>query len=150
MGARMRRRSFMAGLGLAAMADPSGADAPKPSSPPAPQTGLKPGFKELAEASGPCAVAGQACLRQALARLAVKDVALADVASSAAEVVAACDALTALAAANAPFAMGFARAVGDICAAGKKDFDKFPQIAECAALSAACGACVEACRKAAG
>ena len=83
-------------------------------------------------------------------RLGARDAALADCAASATEMVAACDALTALAASDAAFAFGFARTTADLCAAARMDGEKFPAVAECAALAAAATACEAACRKAAG
>ena len=64
--------------------------------------------------------------------------------------VAACDALTALAASDAAFALGFARTTADLCAAARKDGEKFPTVGECATLAAHATACEAACRKAAG
>ncbi len=94
--------------------------------------------------------AGQNCLRRALAALATKDVALADCANSAADVVAACGALAALAGLGSPYAPAFARTVADLCLACEKDCDKLPSVAECAALGAACASCAAECAKAAG
>src|SRR5208283_1891947 len=89
-------------------------------------------------------------LRFAEPPLAAKDATLADCVASGAEMRAACDALAALAASDAPFAYGLARTAADLCAASRRDCEKFPRIAECAAQAAAAGACEAACRKAAG
>jgi Cys-rich four helix bundle protein (predicted Tat secretion target) len=146
---KLQRRSFMATLGLSALAtatDAAPESRPTPSQAPVQRTG----YKELADASGLCLSAAEACLRRAFKQVASKDGALTDCASASADVIAACAALLALAAANAPFAAGFARTVADVCVACKKDCERFPQIPECVALSAACANCAAACRKAAG
>jgi hypothetical protein len=141
----MHRRSFFKTLGLAVLADPaaSRAEAAAPLSPRA----------ELVELSGAAvqgASAAQAFLRFVEPRLSARDATLADCAASGAEMVAACDALTALAASDAPFAYGFARTAADVCAATRRECEKFPKTAECATLAAAAAACEAACRKAAG
>jgi Cys-rich four helix bundle protein (predicted Tat secretion target) len=145
----MKRRSFIAGIGVAAYG--SSASAAPPAAPSAASpSAVRPPYKALAEASAKCLRAGQDCLRKSFERLAAKDASLLDCARSASDVIAACASLSALAAVGAPFALGFARTVADIALACKKDCDRFPQIAECQALGAACSACAEECRKAAG
>ncbi len=145
----MERREFVAALGFAAWSASAiaGEAAPKPA-------GLavrpNPIQADLARASSLCVAAGQECLRRALTGLAAKDVSLIDCANSAADVVAACGALAALAATGAPFALGFARTVADVCRACKQDCDKLARIAECVALGAACATCAAECAKAAG
>jgi len=139
------RRSFFKTLGLAALAGPTarGAETAAPLSPRA----------ELAELAGAAALgatAAQEFLRYVEPRLAVRDTTLADCVGSGAEMLAACDALAALAASDASFAYGFARTAADLCAASRKDCEKFPKIAECAALAGAAAACEAACRKTAG
>jgi Cys-rich four helix bundle protein (predicted Tat secretion target) len=146
----MKRRSFIAGIGIAAYGSSAlGAQTPAAPAAPAPSA-VRPPYKALAEASAKCLRAGQDCLRKSFERLAAKDTSLIDCARSASDVVAACASLSALAAVGAPFALGFARTAADICLACKKECDRFPQIAECQALAAACAACAEECRKAAG
>ena len=141
----MLRRSFFKTLGFAALAGPAASHA-APVAPSGPRGELV----ELAGATAQGAAAAREFLRFALPRLGAKDATLADCAASGAEMVAACDALTALAASDAPFAFGFARTAGDLCAAARKDCEKFPNIAECATLATAATACEAACRKAAG
>jgi len=141
----MRRRSFFKILGLAPLAAAAARAEPKPAPAAAPS-----GFAELAAVSTACAAAAQDFLRLALPRLAARDAQLADCASAAADAAAACDALTGLCGAKTPFAFGFARTVADVCAAAKKESEKFPQIPQCAALALTAEACAAACRKAAG
>ena len=141
----MLRRSFFKALGLAALAGPTAS--PSASAAPSSQ---RPELVELAGAAAQGAAAAREFLRFALPHLGAKDAALADCAASGAEMVAACDALTALAASNAPFALGFARTTADLCAATRKDCEKFSNVAECVSLAAAAAACEAACRKAAG
>jgi Cys-rich four helix bundle protein (predicted Tat secretion target) len=146
----MERRSFVTALGFAALAAPASAASEKPAKPAPREVPAKPSYAALAQASSICLAAGQNCLRRALAALATKDVALADCANSTADVVAACGALAALAGLGSPYAPAFARTVADLCLACKKDCDKLPNVAECAALGAACASCAAECAKAAG
>ncbi|WP_162009785.1 Csp1 family four helix bundle copper storage protein [Methylocystis heyeri] len=146
----MKRRSFIAGIGAAAYGSSALAgQAPAVPAAAAPAAPRKP-YKTLAETSAKCLEASRDCLRKSFERLSAKDPSLADCASLASEVAAACAALEALAGTGAPFAVGFARTAADLCLACKKECEKFPQIAECLALGAACRTCAEECRKAAG
>jgi Cys-rich four helix bundle protein (predicted Tat secretion target) len=144
----VKRRDFIAVAGGIAACAPAALAAPAPALP-LPATARKP-YKTLADASAKCLKAAQDCLRISFERLAAKDAALAGCASLASDVGAACAALEALAATGAPFTLGFARTVADLCLACKKECEKFPQIAECRALAAAASACAEECRKVAG
>jgi Cys-rich four helix bundle protein (predicted Tat secretion target) len=146
----MERRSFVTALGFAALTAPAPAAPEKPAKPAPREVRPKTSYAALALASSMCLAAAQDCLRRAFAALATKDVALADCASSAADVVAACGALAALAGFGSPYAPAFARTVADLCLACKKDCDKLPRVAECAALGAACASCAAECAKAAG
>jgi Cys-rich four helix bundle protein (predicted Tat secretion target) len=146
----MERRGFVRALGLAALTAPAAAASEKPVKPAPPEVRPKPNYAALARASSTCLAAGQDCLRRALTALATKDVALADCARSAADVVAACGTLAALAGLGSPYAPAFARTVADLCLACKKDCDKLPHVAECAALGAACASCAAECAKTAG
>ena len=146
----MERRSFVTALGFAALTAPASAASEKPAKPAQQEVRPKQSYAALARSSSICLVAGQNCLRRALAALATKDVALADCANSAADVVAACGALAALAGLGSPYAPAFARTVADLCLACEKDCDKLPSVAECAALGAACASCAAECAKAAG
>jgi Cys-rich four helix bundle protein (predicted Tat secretion target) len=146
----MERRSFVTALGLAALTAPASAASEKPAKPAPQELRPKPSYVALARASSICLAAGQDCLRRALPALKTKDVALADCANSTADVVAACGALAALAGLGSPYAPAFARTVADLCLACKKDCDKLPGVAECAALGAACASCAAECAKAAG
>jgi Cys-rich four helix bundle protein (predicted Tat secretion target) len=145
---KMKRRSFIAGIGAAAYG--SSALAGQAPAVPAPQPSAiarKP-YKTLAETSAKCLEASRDCLRKSFERLSARDPSLADCASLASDVAAACAALEALAAIGAPFALGFARTVADLCLACKKECEKFPQIPECRALADASRVCAEECRKA--
>ena len=136
----MRRRNFVAGLGAAAMAAPAAAA----KEPPAPaRSERKPVYAALFAASGACVAAGNAALPRALAG---KETA--GVARSVSEATAACAALAGVAASGAPFALAFARTVGDLCRLCKSECDRFAAITELSAMSAACQACVDACVKA--
>ena len=146
----MERRSFVTALGFAALTAPASAASEKPAKPAQQEVRPKQSYVALARSSSICLAAGQNCLRRALAALATKDVALADCANSAADVVAACGALAALAGLGSPYAPAFARTVADLCLACKRDCDKLPNVAECAALGAACASCAAECAKAAG
>ena len=141
----MLRRSFFKTLGLAALTGPV-ANRARAAAPVSPRAELV----ELAGASAQGAAAAQEFLRFAEPRLAAGDATFADCAGSVAEMLAACDALAALAASDAPFAYGFARTVADLCAASRRDCGKFSKIAECVTLAAAAAACEAASRKAAG
>ncbi len=143
----MERRGFIAGVGWAA-AGPgalTGRTAPV-SAPPPP----KPPYVVLAQAGDKCVKAAEELLRKCFERFAAKDSSLVDCARSASDVLGSCAALSALAATGAPFALGFARTAAELCLVSQKDCDRFPQIAECQALGAACAACAEECRKVAG
>jgi Cys-rich four helix bundle protein (predicted Tat secretion target) len=144
----MRRRSFMQMLGLTALAQPTEVRAVTPAPAAAPPSLA--GFADLGESAVACAAAAQDCLRALAPRLAAREAAVADCVASVTDALAACDALAALAGSKAPFALGFATTVADVCGAAKRDCDKFPQISECVALAAACAQCAEACRRAAG
>jgi hypothetical protein len=136
------RRSFFKTLGLAAVVGPAAnpAQAAAPSRPRA----------ELIELAGAAALGADAAQQFLRVAEPARDATLADCVASGAEMRTACDALAALAASDAPFAYGFARTVADLCAASRRDCEKFPKMAECAALAAAATACEAACRKAAG
>ena len=142
----MLRRSFFKTLGLAALAGPAASRARAAAAASGPRAELV----ELAGAAALGAAAVTQFLRFAEPPLAARDATLADCVASGAEMRAACDALAALAASDAPFAYGFARTAADLCAASRRDCEKFPRIAECAAHAAAASACEAACRKAAG
>ncbi len=145
----MERRSFFAAIGAAVLTSPAAAQQP-PAKLAAPAANPRPPYKALADASLLCVSAGEDCLQKAFSQFGAKDVSLLDCARSSSDVVAACGALASLSALGAPFATAFARTVADLCLACKKDCDRFMQIAECAALGAACAACAAECRKITG
>ncbi len=141
----MLRRSFFKTLGLAALAAPGAS--PTSATPPAVRRGE---LVALAGAAAQGAAAAQQFLRFAEPSLAARDPTYADCGASGADMLTACDALAALAASDASFAYGFARTTSDLCAASRKDCEKFPKIAECATFATAAAACEDACRKAVG
>ncbi len=145
----MERRSFFAAIGAAILTAPAAAQQP-PANLPAPSPSPRRPYKALADASLLCVSAGEDCLKKAFSQFGARDVSLLDCARSGADVVAACGALASLSALGAPFATAFARTVANLCLACKKDCDRFTQIAECAALGAACAACADECRKISG
>jgi len=138
------RRNFFKTLSLEAIAGAAadGASAAAPSR-------LRADLIELAGAAALGATAAQQFLRFAESRLTEMDPTYAACVASGAQILAACDALAALAASDAPFAYGFARTTADLCADSRKDCEKFPKIAECATFATAAAACEAACRKAA-
>jgi len=76
----------------------------------------------------------------------MKDTSMAACAESTFQLVAACNALAALAV-NSPHVPELAKTVEKICTDCKKECDKFPKIAECTACGEACKKCAEECRK---
>jgi len=137
------RRTFFKTLGLAALAGPAASPARAAAAPSTPRA-------ELVELAGAAALGARAARDFLRFADAARDATLADCGAAGGEMRAACDALAALAASDAPFAYGFARSAADLCAASRRDCDKFPKIAECVTLAAAAAACEAACRKAAG
>jgi hypothetical protein len=137
------RRTFFKTLGLAALAGPAASPARSAAAPSTPRA-------ELVELAGAAALGARAARDFLRFADAARDATLADCVASGGEMRAACDALAALAASEAPFAYGFARTAADLCAASRRDCEKFPKIAECATLAAAAADCETACRKAAG
>ncbi len=135
------RRDFAAGGvgGHAAQAKPAVPQPPAPT----PSERNK-AYAALAESCDACVVAGQAAVTRALVGGDKERVA-----RSCADALAACGALAGLASLGAPFALAFARTVGDLCRVCKDDCDKNPGVKEYAAMGAACAACLRACRDAA-
>jgi Cys-rich four helix bundle protein (predicted Tat secretion target) len=143
----MQRREFMTAAGLAATVFSTGqafAQAPGGG-------GMEemhpPLYKALEKASFSCVATGNDCLRHCFGMFSMKDTSMAECANATYQLVAACDALAALAAVNSPHVHALAKTVELICEDCKKQCDKFPNIAECAACGDACKKCAEECRK---
>ena len=106
-----------------------------------------PKYKALEKTSIECVATGNDCLRHCLSMYKMKDTSMADCADSVFQLVAACDALAALAAVNSEHTGHLAKVVEMVCNDCKKECDKFPKIAVCKACGDACKACAEECRK---
>jgi Cys-rich four helix bundle protein (predicted Tat secretion target) len=104
-------------------------------------------FKALLETSAKCVTTGEDCLRHCFEMLAANDASMGACTKATYDLVAACSALSTLAGTNSAFTPAFAKVVGEVCSACKKECDKFPSIAECKACGDACKACADECRK---
>ena len=142
----MERREFIAAMGAAAAAASvssafaeEGAGAHVHHHPPM--------YKALSEAAGKCVVDGDSCLRHCFGMLSMNDTSMADCTKASFDVIAGCRALETLASVNSPHTAALAKAVEQMCAACKKECDKFPQYSECVAMGASCKTCGEECRK---
>jgi Cys-rich four helix bundle protein (predicted Tat secretion target) len=143
----MQRREFIATVGTAAaiasasqaFAQATGGGGMEDMHPPL--------YKALEKATLECVGTGNDCLRHCFGMFAMKDTSMAACADSTFQLVAACDALAALAAVNSPHTPAMAKTVEKICMDCKKECDKFPKIAECTACGEACKKCAEECRK---
>ena len=141
----MERREFMTTLGAAAAvlsAMPALAET---------ATGVQhmhpPKYKALSDAAGKCVLEGDNCLRHCFGMLSMNDASMAACTTSSFDLIAACRALSTLAAVNSSAVPALAKVVENICLACKKECDKFPQYAECKACGDACKACAEECKK---
>lgn len=144
----MERREFMTAMGAAAtMATISPAFAEEGG---AVVHHHPPKYKALMETSAKCVSTGNECLRHCFGMLSMNDSSMAECTKASYDLIAACAALESLAAVNSTFTPAFAKTVGDVCMACKKECDKFPKIAECTACGDACKACADECRKVAG
>ncbi len=76
-----------------------------------------------------------------------KDTSMAACANAAYQLVAACAALSTLAAVNSEHTGHLAKTVEMICNDCKKECDKFPKITECKDCGEACKACADECQK---
>jgi Cys-rich four helix bundle protein (predicted Tat secretion target) len=79
--------------------------------------------------------------------LSMNDSSMAECTKATFDTIAACAALESLSSVNSPHTPAMAKVVVGICDACKKECDKFPQVAECNAMGAACKACADECRK---
>jgi Cys-rich four helix bundle protein (predicted Tat secretion target) len=141
----MERREFIAALGAATAvlaAQPAFAEegaAAKHMHPPK--------YKALSDAAGKCVIDGDNCLRHCFGMLTMNDTSMAACTTSSFDLVAACRALSTLAAVNSAAVPALAKVVEDICLACKKECDKFPQYVECKTCGDSCKACADECHK---
>ncbi len=144
----MQRREFLAAVGTAAAV--AAASTPQAFA----EMGAEsmsamhaPMFKSLEEAAGHCDGAGNDCLRHCFGMLAMKDYTMTECIDHAYQMVAATQALQALAAVNSPHTATFAKAVELVCADCQKVCEKFLDYPECKACAESCKATAEECRK---
>lgn len=143
----MQRREFIATVGTAAaiasasqaFAQATGGGGMEDMHPPL--------YKALEKASSECVSTGNDCLRHCFGMFAMKDTSMAECADAAFQLVAACQALAALAAVNSSHVGPLAKTVAVICDDCKKQCDKFPKVSECVECGKACQKCAEECRK---
>lgn len=141
----MERREFISALGAAAAI--ASATAARAEDKPAARHHHPPMYKALADAAAKCVSDGNNCLRHCFGMISMEDTSMAECTKAAFDTIAACNALDALAAVNSPHTAAFARAVADVCLACKKECDKFPDVAECRDMGAACKTCADECKK---
>jgi Cys-rich four helix bundle protein (predicted Tat secretion target) len=142
----MERREFMAALGaVAAAASVSSAVAEEAGKPV--HHMHPPKYKALSETAAKCVAEGNNCLRHCFGMLSMNDSSMAECIRLTYDTIAACGALETLASVNSSYTPAFAKIVADMCAACKKECDKFPQYSECVDMAAACKACGEECKK---
>jgi Cys-rich four helix bundle protein (predicted Tat secretion target) len=143
----MQRRAFIASAGAAiaaaavsrAYAQAAGGGGVEEMHPPK--------FKALEQTAIECVATGNDCLRHCFGMFSMKDTSMAECADAAFQLVAACNALAALASVNSPHTQGLAKTVAQVCDDCKTQCDKFSRIAECVACSDACKKCAQECRK---
>jgi Cys-rich four helix bundle protein (predicted Tat secretion target) len=142
----MERREFMTSLGAAAAvlsAMPALAEEAA--------SGVHhmhpPKYKALSDAAGKCVLDGDNCLRHCFGMLSMNDSSMAACTTSSFDLIAACRALSTLAAVNSAAVPALAKVVENICLACKKECDKFPQYVECKECGESCKACADECHK---
>ncbi len=144
----MERREFIVAMGgVAAAASTSRALAQAAGEGGGMEEMHPPRYKALEKSSIDCVATGNDCLRHCFSMFAMKDTSMADCANAGFQLVAACNALAALAAVNSPHAPSLAKTVASVCDDCKKECDKFPRIAACKACGDACQKCADECRK---
>lgn len=104
-------------------------------------------YGPLEETSVKCVATGNDCLRHCFGMFGMNDTSMAACANASFQLVAACNALAALAAVNSDHVPGFAKTVEKVCLDCKKECDEFPDIAVCKACGDACQECADECRK---
>ena len=141
----MDRREFIAAAGtVAAVASTSQAFAQMAAEE---QTMHPPQYKALEKATVECVATGNDCLRHCLGMYKMKDTSMSDCADAAFQLVAACDALAALAAVNSEHTGHFAKPVAMVCRDCQKACEKYPKVAECKTCGEACKTCAAECDK---
>jgi len=140
----MDRREFIAAAGtVAALASASPAFAQA-------EEDMHPAkYAALEKAAAHCVATGNDCLRHCLGMYSMKDTSMAACANAAFQLVAACDALSTLAAVNSEHTGHLAKAVAMVCRDCQKECEKFPKIEVCKACGESCKACAAECDKAA-
>jgi Cys-rich four helix bundle protein (predicted Tat secretion target) len=106
-----------------------------------------PKYKALEDSAAKCVVTGNDCLRHCYGMFSMKDTSMAACANAAFQLVAACAALTTLAAVNSEHTGHLAKTVEMICNDCKKECDNFPKVTECKTCGDACKACADECQK---
>jgi Cys-rich four helix bundle protein (predicted Tat secretion target) len=106
-----------------------------------------PKYKALEDSASKCVVTGNNCLRHCYGMFSMKDTSMAACANAAFQLVAACAALSSLAAVNSEHTGHLAKTVEMVCNDCKKECDKFPKITECKDCGDACKACADECQK---
>jgi Cys-rich four helix bundle protein (predicted Tat secretion target) len=104
-------------------------------------------YKALSQAASKCVASGEDCMRHNFGMLSMNDTSMADCTKATYDTIAACRALITLASVNSPFTAKLAKVVEEVCAACKKECDKFPQYPECVDMGEACKACADECKK---
>jgi Cys-rich four helix bundle protein (predicted Tat secretion target) len=104
-------------------------------------------YGPLEKTSIKCVETGNDCLRHCFGMFGMKDTSMAACANASFQLVAACNALAALAAVNSDHVPALAKTVEKICLDCKKECDEFPDIAVCKACGDACQDCADECRK---
>jgi Cys-rich four helix bundle protein (predicted Tat secretion target) len=106
-----------------------------------------PKYKALEVEAAKCVVTGNDCLRHCLGMYKMKDTSMAGCADTAFQLVAACDALAALAAVNSEHTGHLAKTVAMVCRDCQKECEKWPKVAECKTCGESCKACAAECDK---
>ena len=140
----MDRREFIAAAGTAAaIASASQAFAQMATEEPM----HPPKYKALEVEAAKCVATGNDCMRHCLGMYKMKDTSMADCADAAFQLVAACDALNALASVNSEHTGHLAKVVAMVCRDCQKECEKWPKVAECKTCGDACKACAAECDK---
>jgi len=143
----MQRREFLIGLGAAA-ALASTTQAFADDKPASGASDMHPAmYAGVQRAAAHCVSAGDDCLRHCFGMLSMNDTSMMGCTKASYEMVAACNALATLAAANSPHVPALAKVVATICADCKKQCDKYPNIPECKACAETCANTISECEK---
>jgi Cys-rich four helix bundle protein (predicted Tat secretion target) len=144
----MDRREFIAAAGTAAaVASASQAFAQGMMGAETEESMHPPKYKALETEAAKCVTTGNDCLRHCLGMYKMKDTSMAACADTAFQLVAACDALAALAAVNSEHTGHLAKTVAMVCRDCQKECEKWPKVAECKTCGESCKACAAECDK---